>query len=60
MIIDFAGCWVIEVVCKYFFADLEPKAMVTRGRERRELRRAEQERVRAAREAEQISEKKEQ
>ncbi|KAJ7472229.1 hypothetical protein B0H11DRAFT_2038115 [Mycena galericulata] len=58
MIIDFAGCWVIEVVCKYFFADLEPKPMVTRGRERRELRRAEQERLRIASEAEQSSEKK--
>ncbi|KAF8958414.1 endoplasmic reticulum Ca-transporting P-type ATPase [Flammula alnicola] len=39
MIIDFAGCWVIEVVCKHLFADLEPKPMVTRGRERREQRR---------------------
>ncbi|ESK88685.1 endoplasmic reticulum ca-transporting p-type atpase [Moniliophthora roreri MCA 2997] len=44
MIIDFAGCWVIEVVCKYLFADLEPKPMITRGRERREARRAVQER----------------
>ena len=39
MIVDFAGCWVIEVVCKWLFADLEPKAMITRGRERREARR---------------------
>jgi cation-transporting ATPase 13A1 len=39
MIVDFMGCWVIEVVCKYLFADLEPKAMVTKGRERREQRR---------------------
>jgi cation-transporting ATPase 13A1 len=60
MIIDFAGCWVIEVVCKHLFADLEPKTMVTRGRERREKRRAEQERLRIAMEAEQSSEKKEQ
>ncbi|KAK0440984.1 endoplasmic reticulum Ca-transporting P-type ATPase [Armillaria borealis] len=43
MIVDFAGCWVIEVVCKYLFAELEPKKMVTRGRERREKRRAQQE-----------------
>jgi len=45
MVIDFAGCWVIEKICKYLFADLEPKPMVTRGRERREQRRllAEQE-----------------
>ncbi|KAJ7176571.1 hypothetical protein C8R46DRAFT_1160523 [Mycena filopes] len=60
MIVDFAGCWIIEVVCKYFFADLEPKAMVTRGRERREERRAEQERVKIAQAAEALSEKKEQ
>ncbi|KAI0828564.1 endoplasmic reticulum Ca-transporting P-type ATPase [Trametes gibbosa] len=40
MVIDFAGCWVIEKVCKALFADLEPKPMVTRGRERREQRRA--------------------
>ena len=33
------GCWVIEVACKYLFADLEPKSMVTKGRERREQRR---------------------
>ncbi|KAF7313779.1 Cation-transporting ATPase [Mycena chlorophos] len=40
MVIDFAGCYMIEVVCKYLFADLEPKEMITRGRERREQRRA--------------------
>ena len=39
MIIDFAGCWIIEVVCKYLFADLQPKKMITAGRERREQRR---------------------
>ena len=39
MIVDFMGCWVIEVICKYLFADLEPKHMVTKGRERREQRR---------------------
>ncbi|KAI0281854.1 hypothetical protein BGY98DRAFT_957834 [Russula aff. rugulosa BPL654] len=43
MIIDFIGCWVIESVCKYLFADLEPKSIVTRGRERRERRRAAEE-----------------
>lgn len=42
MIIDFAGCWVIEIVCKWLFADLEPKAMITRGRERRDARRQEE------------------
>jgi manganese-transporting P-type ATPase len=40
MIIDFAGCWILEKGCKYLFADLEPRAMVTRGRERREERRS--------------------
>ncbi|KNZ79452.1 Cation-transporting ATPase 4 [Termitomyces sp. J132] len=39
MVIDFVGCWVIEKICKRLFADLEPKPMVTRGRERREARR---------------------
>lgn len=40
MIGDFIGCWLIEVVCKWLFADLAPKPIVTRGRERREARRA--------------------
>jgi cation-transporting ATPase 13A1 len=39
MVIDFAGCWIIEKGCKALFADLEPMEMVTRGRERREKRR---------------------
>jgi len=39
MVVDFLGCWIIEVLCKLLFADLEPKAMVTKGRERREKRR---------------------
>jgi cation-transporting ATPase 13A1 len=43
MVIDFIGCWAIESVCKYLFADLEHKSMVTRGRERRERRRAAEE-----------------
>ncbi|KAI0748843.1 endoplasmic reticulum Ca-transporting P-type ATPase [Fomes fomentarius] len=43
MVVDFVGCYVIEQVCKRLFANLEPKPMVTRGRERRERRRAEEE-----------------
>ena len=43
MAIDFAGCFIIEKVCKRLFATLEPKPMITRGRERREKRRAEEE-----------------
>ncbi|EJD08490.1 endoplasmic reticulum Ca-transporting P-type ATPase [Fomitiporia mediterranea MF3/22] len=39
MIADFVGCWAVEVVCKALFAVLEPKEMLTRGRERRERRR---------------------
>lgn len=39
MIVDFIGCWVIEKLCKFLFADLESKPMVIRGRERRENRR---------------------
>ncbi|KAF8686464.1 Endoplasmic reticulum ca-transporting p-type atpase [Rhizoctonia solani] len=40
MALDFVGCWAVEHACKYLFADLEPKYLVTRGRERREARRA--------------------
>ena len=40
MILDFGGCFLTEITCKYLFADLEPKEFVTRGRERREIRRA--------------------
>jgi len=47
MIIDFVGCWVIEKGCKHLFADLEPKPMVTRGRERREERRRIEEKTKA-------------
>jgi len=43
MILDFGGCYVVEKVCKKLFATLEPGEMVTRGRERREVRRAEEE-----------------
>ncbi|KAK7062599.1 putative cation-transporting ATPase 1 [Paramarasmius palmivorus] len=57
MIVDFAGCWVIEVVCKYLFADLEPKPMVTRGRERREARRAQEQRERRESEAATVEKK---
>ncbi|KZT35044.1 cation-transporting ATPase [Sistotremastrum suecicum HHB10207 ss-3] len=40
MVLDFVGCWIVEVACKHFFADLLPKPFITRGRERREARRA--------------------
>jgi cation-transporting ATPase 13A1 len=43
MIIDSAGCWLIEVICKHLFADLEPKDMITQGKKRREERRRLQE-----------------
>jgi cation-transporting ATPase 13A1 len=39
MVLDFFGCWIVELVCKRFLADLEPKRMITRGRDRREERR---------------------
>jgi len=42
MLTDFAGSWLVEVICKRLFADLEPKPLVTRGRERREARRGEE------------------
>ena len=47
MIVDFMGCWVIEVTCKYLFADLELKSMVIKGRERREQRRLIEEKEKA-------------
>jgi len=40
MLADFAGSWLVEIICKHLLADLEPKRLVTRGRERREARRA--------------------
>ncbi|KAJ3783670.1 hypothetical protein GGU10DRAFT_388925 [Lentinula aff. detonsa] len=43
MVLDLVGCYVVEVGCKYVFAELEPKGMITRGRERRERRRREEE-----------------
>ena len=51
MIIDFAGCYLVETGCKAFFADLEPSELVTRGRERREKRRLEQEQEKKEKEA---------
>jgi len=49
MIIDFCGCWVIETMCKYLFANIEPKVMITKGRERREARRKLQEQEKRSR-----------
>ncbi|KAI0794848.1 endoplasmic reticulum Ca-transporting P-type ATPase [Abortiporus biennis] len=40
MIVDFVGCWVIEKSCKHLFATLKPKAMITKGQERRDARAA--------------------
>lgn len=43
MAADFVGCWLVEILCKAVFADLAPKKLITRGRDRRELRRQEEE-----------------
>ena len=40
MVIDFAGCFLIEIGCKALFRDIQPRDFVIRGRERREARRA--------------------
>jgi cation-transporting ATPase 13A1 len=40
MVIDFGLCWIVQKVCKDLFANLEAPELVTRGRERREARRA--------------------
>ena len=45
MAVDFVGCWIVEILCKTLFADLAPKTLITKGRERRELRRQEEERM---------------
>lgn len=39
MAIDFVGCYVIEHSTKFLFANLEPRALIVKGRERREARR---------------------
>lgn len=52
MVVDFIGCFAIEVVCKYFFADLEPKSLITRGSERRLARRQEEARLNMQKELE--------
>lgn len=39
MIIDFGLCWLIELVTKQCFATLAPKEMITRGSERRQLKK---------------------
>jgi len=45
MILDYGGSWLAEIVLKYFFADNQPKPVITRGTERREARRAEEQRL---------------
>ncbi|WVF71386.1 hypothetical protein IAT40_006190 [Kwoniella sp. CBS 6097] len=45
MILDFVGCYVVEKGCKILFASLEPTELVTRGRDRREKRRAEENKI---------------
>ena len=57
MLADFAGSWIVEVICKHLFADLEPKRLVTRGRERREARRAKEAEEKRIQEAQEEAEK---
>ena len=45
MAVDFVGCWIVEILCKTLFADLVLKTLITKGRERRELGRQEEERM---------------
>ena len=45
MAADFVGCWLVEILCKALFADLAPKNLITKGRERRECRRQEEEQM---------------
>jgi len=48
MVLDLALCYVVEKGCKAVFADLEPRELVTRGRERREKRREEEAKLKAS------------
>ncbi|KAM0749614.1 hypothetical protein T439DRAFT_314935 [Meredithblackwellia eburnea MCA 4105] len=48
MVLDYGGAWLAEIVLKYLFADNQPKAMITRGSERREARRAEERKLKEA------------
>ena len=50
MVIDFAGCFVVEHACKWLLADLKPKEIIQRGRARCDARRIEEERIQAERE----------
>ena len=45
MAADFVGCWLVEILCKALFADLAPKNLIMKGRERRECRRQEEEQM---------------
>ena len=45
MILDYGGSWIAEIVLKHFFADNQPKPVITRGIERREARRAVEKRL---------------
>lgn len=57
MLIDFVGCWIIEIVCKYLFADLAPKPIVTRGKERREARRLQEKKEKEKEERRKVEER---
>jgi cation-transporting ATPase 13A1 len=40
MVLDYGGAWLAEIVIKSIFADNRPKAIVLKGADRREKRRA--------------------
>ncbi|EJT45920.1 hypothetical protein A1Q1_05645 [Trichosporon asahii var. asahii CBS 2479] len=56
MVADFALCFLVERACKALFANLEPAELVTRGRERREARRAIEEKEAAQKQLPEIEE----
>lgn len=55
MIIDYAGCWIIEKTLKYFFSDYKPKDIAVRRKDQ-----IEREEARKKLEAEEAERKKEQ
>ncbi|TFK47374.1 hypothetical protein OE88DRAFT_1706075 [Heliocybe sulcata] len=60
IVVDFIGSSIVEIVCKWLFADLEPKKMITRGWERREKRRQQEELAKVQSTVDGIAEKKSQ
>jgi len=60
MVLDYAGCWIIEKVLKYLFSDYKPKDIAVRRKDQleREERRIREEELEAQRKKNEEEEKK--